>query len=154
MPKIRERIVEYRPPRIAMFLIVVAGLIYGLFPAVRMSLWKNLWCGFAVFFTGFAFMIWAWVEFQKRHNPICPTATPVALIRCGPFRFSRNPMYFGMLLMLVSPLIAFGSPLFLFPPLMFFAVINFAFIPWEEKMLEHSFREAFANYRCSVRRWI
>ena len=56
--------------------------------------------------------------------------------------------------MLLSPWIAFGSPLFLFPPVLFFGVINFVFIPCEEKMLGDSFREAFADYLCSVGRWL
>jgi len=117
-------------------------------------LWKNLWCGFVVLLAGFAVMIRAWAEFEKKHNPISPTATPATLIRSGPFRFSRNPMYLGMLLMVFSPVIALGSPLFLFPPVVFFWVINFAFIPCEEKILEHSFKEAFTDYHGSVRKWV
>jgi len=155
MQAIERIIVEIRPPRIAMSLVGVAGLIYALFPVVRTSFGSfSIWCGLGVFLPGTAVMLWAWTEFQKRENPICPTQTPVALIRSGPFRFTRNPMYLGMLLMLLSPAIALGSPLFLFPPIVFFGVINFVFIPFEEKVLHGSFGEAFTNYAGRVRRWI
>jgi protein-S-isoprenylcysteine O-methyltransferase Ste14 len=154
MPTIKEKIVKLRPPRIAISLVGVAGIIYGLFPAVRSSVWRCLWCGFGFLLLGTVVMLWAWAEFQRKDNPICPADTPVTLIRSGPFRFSRNPMYLGMLLMLLSPAVGLGSPLFLFPPLVFFGVINFIFIPYEEKTLDTSFKEAFSSYTRSVRRWL
>lgn len=154
MPTIKEKVVKIRPPRIAVSLMGVAGIIYGFFPAMRSSFWRCLWGGFGVLLLGTAVMLWAWAEFQGKDNPIRPTDTPVTLIRSGPFRFSRNPMYLGMLLMLLSPLAALGSPLFLFPPLVFFGVIDFVFIPYEEKTLEALFKEAFSSYSGSVRRWL
>ncbi|HYA42250.1 MAG TPA: methyltransferase [Syntrophobacteraceae bacterium] len=154
MTTMNQRITRLRPPRVAICLLGVAGLIYGFFPAVRASFWICLWCGLSVFVPGAAVMVWAWAEFEKKDNPILPTDTPVVLICSGPFRFSRNPMYLGMLLMLLSPAIGLGAPLFLFPPVVFFVVINFVFIPYEEKILGDSFNGAFANYTCSVRRWV
>jgi protein-S-isoprenylcysteine O-methyltransferase Ste14 len=152
--RMKDRMLNLRPPRIAMSLMALTCLIYGVFPTARLSLWNSLWCGLAAFFLGFVVMMWGWLEFQRKHNPICPKATPLSFINSGPFRLSRNPMYLGMLIMLMSPAIGLGSPLFLLPSMLFYGVIDFVFIPREEKVMRELFKEDFTDYVDSVRRWL
>ncbi len=152
--RMKDRILNLRPPRIAMALVALTGLIYGAFPVIRFSLWDSVWCALVAFLLGFVVMMWGWLEFQRKHNPICPTATPVTLIDSGPFRLSRNPMYLGMLLMLMSPAIGLGAPLFLLPPMLFYGVMDFVFIPHEEEVMRGLFRQDFTDYANSTRRWL
>lgn len=151
---IKDTILKLRPPRIAMSLMAVAGLFYWLVPVARLSLFSCPGCGLVALGSGFGVMMWAWGMFQREKNPICPTATARTLIRSGPFRFTRNPMYLGMILMLLWPFLWTGCPVFLFPPTAFFGIIHNFFIPYEENSLGHSFSEDYAAYKGMVRRWI
>ncbi len=154
MPTLKEKMITLRPPRIAMALMVLNGLLYALAPALRLRFWSRPWWGAGACLLGVAIMLWGWSEFRRKDNPICPTATAVALIRSGPFRFSRNPMYLGVSLILLSPAMGMGSPLFLLSPLAFLAICNFVFVPYEEKRLANIFGKPFLDYLAAVRRWL
>jgi protein-S-isoprenylcysteine O-methyltransferase Ste14 len=134
--------------------MVATSLAYWFAPVVRLSLFSCHSCGVAALTAGFGVMMWAWSEFRQKKNPICPTATAVTLVRSGPFRFSRNPMYLGMESMLLAPLLWSGSLSFFLPPAVFFGIIHFIFIPYEEERLEHTFKEDYGAYSAKVRRWI
>jgi protein-S-isoprenylcysteine O-methyltransferase Ste14 len=75
------------------------------------------------------------------------------LVTDGVFRFSRNPMYLGMVLLLIGWGLWLGtlSP-WLVPPL-FVIFISIAQIGPEERALEAIFGAAYLAYRRSVRRW-
>lgn len=99
-------------------------------------------------------MIWAWKLFQEKKTPIRPTDEPSTLVADGPFRFSRNPMYLGIILMLTGVAVWVGSlPMFL-APIAFFIVLSIVFIPHEEKTLERIFGDAYRDYKSKVRRWL
>ncbi|MFC1746190.1 methyltransferase family protein [Candidatus Riflebacteria bacterium] len=76
------------------------------------------------------------------------------LVDSGMYRFSRNPMYLGVLLILTSLAIWLENILNL-AVLLFFVwyMTKFQIVP-EEKVLEELFREQFEAYRAKVRRWI
>ena|SRR5208283_2550564 len=150
----KDAILRLRPPRIAIFLVAVASLSYCFAPVVRLSPFSCPGCGVAALTAGFGVMMWAWSEFRREKNPICPTAAPVTLVRSGPFRFSRNPMYQGMELMLLAPFLWSGSLFFFLAPAVFFGIIHFIFIPYEEQRLNHTFKEDYNAYRAQVRRWV
>ena len=76
------------------------------------------------------------------------------LVRDSVFKYSRNPMYLGMILILVGIAIVMGSvtPWIIVP--LFVVLIDRIFIQPEELMLEETFGSAFQAYRKRVRRWI
>lgn len=81
------------------------------------------------------------------------TETP-SLVTIGVFQFSRNPMYLGMITWLLGLAILLGSLTpFLFP-LLLFLLLNFSFIPMEEKRLHKLFGTEYQTYRSKVRRWL
>ena len=103
---------------------------------------------------GFGIMLRAWWLFRVRSTAICPTAETTTLITDDVYRLTRNPMYLGMVLMLLGVAIATGGlPSFL-AALGFFLIIDFVFCPFEEQKLARSFGAEFARYRGSVRRWL
>ena len=63
-------------------------------------------------------------------------------------------MYLGLLLFLVSGFFFTQSLYFLASPVVFFLVINFWQIPFEEKLLVERFGEAYRSYCGRVRRWL
>lgn len=149
-----NKIITLRPPRIAAALMLIAGILYWTVPVLHLTFWSSPLVGSIFAGAGFVVMLWAWAEFRRFNNPICPTARAATMIRSGPFRVTRNPMYLGMLLMLLSPSIWLGSPFLLLPALAFFGIMSFIFIPYEESRMELQFQDGYKGYRTEVRRWV
>jgi protein-S-isoprenylcysteine O-methyltransferase Ste14 len=86
-------------------------------------------------------------------DPFNPRATSI-LVTQGVFQFSRNPMYLGMVLLLIAWALWLGtlSPWFV-PPLVVI-VISVTLIVPEEQALEELFGEAYRAYCHRVMRWI
>jgi len=85
-------------------------------------------------------------------NPLKPSAS--ALVTGGMYRFSRNPMYLGMLLLLCGWAVYLGalSALLLAP--LFIVVLNRLQIMPEERMLAKLFPKDYSGYCSQVRRWL
>lgn len=79
---------------------------------------------------------------------------PERIVTAGPFGFSRNPMYLGMLLVLLGVAALYGTaPGFIFP-LVYFGVANGYYIPYEESRMTEIFGDQFLTYKAEVRRWL
>ena len=86
-------------------------------------------------------------------NPLKPAAAS-ALVRSGIFRFTRNPMYLGLLLTLVGWAVWLWNPAsLLFLPVFVLYIDRFQIGP-EQRALTKLFGVEFAAYRASVRKWI
>jgi protein-S-isoprenylcysteine O-methyltransferase Ste14 len=105
---------------------------------------------------GLAIDVAAFVHFRKAKttiNPMTPEATS-ALVSAGVYRLTRNPMYVGMLVMLIAWALWLANPLaFILLPV-FVAYLNrFQILP-EERALQARFGADFERYRASVHRWL
>ena len=92
--------------------------------------------------------------FKTRGTTVKPFERSSALVTDGVFRISRNPMYLGMILILVGVAALLGS---LSPFLVvagFAAIIETRFIPVEERMLAETFGDAWTAYSGRTRRWL
>lgn len=70
------------------------------------------------------------------------------------YRLTRNPMYLGLLLVLVGWAIVLGSvSSFIVLPL-FVVILTVQQIIPEEKVLEQKFGQQYRDYKQSVRRWL
>ncbi len=103
---------------------------------------------------GLAVVIRAASLFKQARTPIKPFEPMTSLVTGGPYRKTRNPMYLGMVLVLVGFAIALGSitPFLLIPE--FIVVIHLLFIVNEEKQLHDTFGDDYRDYQTRVRRWI
>ncbi len=92
--------------------------------------------------------------FHKADTTVKPFQESTSLITEGVFRYSRNPMYLGFLLVLIGIGLLFGSlsPWFILP--IFTFLMAKVFIRVEERMLEAKFGPAWLVYKEKVRRWI
>ncbi|MGB5599733.1 MAG: isoprenylcysteine carboxylmethyltransferase family protein, partial [Thiothrix litoralis] len=99
---------------------------------------------------------WSLGLFFRAHttfNPIHPERTQ-ALVTQGPYRYTRNPMYVGMLIILLGWSIWLGSiSPFLLLPLFVWVLTKQQIIP-EEKILEQTFGDAYLAYKRRVSRWL
>ena len=70
----------------------------------------------------------------------------------SPRRFSRNPMYLGIVVIGVGVALIAGTWLmWLVPGVVFDELV---IIPFEERSMERTFGDAYREYRARVRRWI
>jgi protein-S-isoprenylcysteine O-methyltransferase Ste14 len=79
-----------------------------------------------------------------------PTTT---IVRTGPYRFSRNPIYLSFILLVIGLSIWLNNLwllVTLVPPVVFIAAVV---IPREERFLDRNFPE-YSTYRAAVRRWM
>ncbi|WP_431273086.1 methyltransferase family protein [Variovorax ureilyticus] len=86
-------------------------------------------------------------------NPMNPEAAS-SLVTNGIYRFTRNPMYLGLLLVLVGWAAFLCAPWGLVGPAVFVLYMNRFQIAPEERVLLSAFGEAYSAYRTRVRRWL
>lgn len=94
------------------------------------------------------------IHFVRAGTSALPFRPTTAVVRGGPYRFTRNPMYVGLALLYVglTLIVGYAWPLAGLP-LAVLAVDRFV-IPREERYLEKKFGEPYQRYRQSVRRWL
>ena len=116
--------------------------------------WNRL--GWLAAAAGVAIAIAARMRFRKAGttvNPLDPSKAS-RLVTDGVFRVSRNPMYLGLVLLLIGWAIWLGSASpWLIPPLFVIVLTVVQIIP-EEQALSRRFGEQYLSYRRSVARWI
>jgi protein-S-isoprenylcysteine O-methyltransferase Ste14 len=90
--------------------------------------------------------------FRERTN-IHPFHEADKLVTSGVFRYTRNPMYLGLSLVLGGVWILLGAISPIMGVIIFVVVSNCWYIPYEERMLSEKFGETYEDYRRKVRRW-
>ena len=77
-----------------------------------------------------------------------------ALVINGSYKFTRNPMYLGLLSLLVGYALWLGSLTpFIVLPLFYWLITEMQIKP-EEKVLEEKFGDGYLDYKNNVRRWL
>ena len=144
----------FRPPRIAVGLMVVAALIDGWLDWPRIFDWPWRGVGAVAVLGGLVLTIWPLRLFDDADTTHHPYGRPGVFIRGGPYRFSRNPMYLGVTVFVLGVGVLVGTPALTFCCLAFAWIIDVHFIPREERALETQFGDDYAEYRSQVRRWL
>jgi protein-S-isoprenylcysteine O-methyltransferase Ste14 len=109
----------------------------------------------ALIVLGLALSISAVVLFRREGTEINPTSVSNRkLVTAGPFKFSRNPIYLGLVIVTLGIAFWVGTWLMFLVPVATFATVNWVHIPFEEAKMRNQFGEAFDAYAREVRRWI
>jgi len=91
---------------------------------------------------------------RKGKGTLSPADPTKKLVLGGLYRYSRNPMYVGVLMILTGEAILFQSPMLAGYSLLIFLVF-FGFVVWfEEPRLKRDFGEEYVAYMQAVRRWL
>lgn len=103
---------------------------------------------------GLGIALWAAGLFRSAGTPVVPFTQSTALVTGGIYRWTRNPMYLGMVIALVGLAVLLGT-LGAFLPIPFFAwQIRRKFVLPEEAFLEGIFGGRYLEYKARVRRWL
>ena len=147
------------------FTILQPGLVAGLIPywilgaeietAFDSPLQLNHYLGAIVFLIGLAIMlsciVWFAVKGRGTLSPVDPTKH---LVITGLYKYSRNPMYVGVVTILIGEALFFQSTSLWLYALFVFVGFHLFIILIEEPRLKKDFGEAYHTYCEKVRRWI
>jgi protein-S-isoprenylcysteine O-methyltransferase Ste14 len=148
-----------RPPRIyppVYLLAAILGMIalHLLLPGATLIASRWRWLGLSPIAAALTLGAFAVRLFRRHQTTIKPGEASSHMLTSGPYRFTRNPIYIGMTLILGGVAVILGSltPWLVLP--LFVYLIHRNIIPVEEQMLEHTFGEPYRQYRARVRRWL
>ena len=104
---------------------------------------------------GISLAAWGRSAFAAAGTEIIPTSpSNKTLVTGGPFRFTRNPMYSGLVLASLGVALYPGTLPFFAVPIVVFLLCNLVFIPFEEAKMQRQFNDQYTDYLHRVRRWI
>jgi len=110
--------------------------------------------GLAPLAAGIALNLAADRAFKKRGTTVKPFERSTALVTAGVLTLSRNPMYLGMVLILLGVALLLGSAAPFAVVALFALALDRRFIRVEERMLADAFGDDWRAYRRRVRRWL
>ena len=142
------------PPAVLLGAICLAVGLHLVLPLKQVVLFPYRLLALVPLLLGVALNLLADGVFKKAGTTVKPFEVSAVLITDGVFRLSRNPMYLGMVLIVLGIALGLGSLSSLLVAVALPAVLDRAFIVPEERMLEETFGEEFASYRRRVRRWV
>ncbi len=95
-----------------------------------------------------------WPFAYRGRGTLAPFDETRQLIVSGLHRYVRNPMYIGVMLMLIGESWFFQSLEMLWYSLVFFLIINIVVVAYEENRLRFKYGEEYEQYLKNVGRWI
>ena len=104
---------------------------------------------------GVTFYLWcAWDFASAGRGTPAPIDPPRMLVARGLYRVVRNPMYVGVLLILIGESIIFSSLAILQYTLVVWLMFHLFVVFYEEPTLRKKFGATYDEYRKSVSRWV
>jgi protein-S-isoprenylcysteine O-methyltransferase Ste14 len=141
------------PPTYLLCAIIIMVLLHFLFPIAILftALWNLV--GVVFLILGVLININADNTFRITGTTVKPFAESTYLVTSGLYRFSRNPMYLGFVLVLFGVAILSGSLAPFLVVVIFAVLMDREFISVEEQMLAKKFSGEWGEYKGKVRRW-
>lgn len=141
------------PPTCLYLAIALILALHVLIPGPQLiaSPWRYL--GVLPVILGSAFNILADQALKRHNTTVKPFEASACLVTGGIFRFSRNPMYVGFVLLLGGIVVLLGSVTPWIVVVIFPFLMENRFIRAEEALLEAQFGNSWLEYRRQVRKW-
>jgi len=150
---VSERRIIYPPVWLVIGVVVIFALDEFL-PGPRFAGAAAQLVGSALLVAGLALLVVAGGLFTRADTGLIPFRDTRALVTHGLYRYSRNPMYVAMALVLLGVAVTVGASLALLVPAAFLVIIDRRFIRAEERQLEALFGDEYRAYCQRVRRWL
>ena len=144
------------PPAVALLVAVAMWFVARHRYSLDFTLMVRVGALVAMALAGGAVALAGDLEFRRARTTINPfkPQNSTALVTSGIYRFTRNPMYVGLTLVVVGWAAFLGSAWGFLGPVVFVLYVDrFQIVP-EERVLSAKFGEAYANYTSRVRRWV
>lgn len=145
------------PPPVFFFLCLGCGLLLEyLFPISLINLPPVLRVnvGGILMLASGCFAVSAFVVLIKNKTTFNTSKSTIKIVKEGAYRFSRNPLYLSLLLLLSGVAILLSSLWLFFTTPILYILFLFKAVKPEEKYLSQKFGEEYLHYSEKVRRWI
>jgi protein-S-isoprenylcysteine O-methyltransferase Ste14 len=104
---------------------------------------------------GIFLLLWCAREFYVAgRGTLAPWDPPQHLVTTGPYRISRNPMYIGVVTILVGWCVLWGSRTLVIYTVLFLCGFHLRVLLFEEPWAAHQFGAQWQAYRARVPRWV
>ncbi|MFT4906263.1 MAG: protein-S-isoprenylcysteine O-methyltransferase Ste14 [Oleispira sp.] len=147
------------PPIVMMLSAILAGFVSQaewVFLQQQVLVLENVFWPLSFVIAGISLALAGVKEFNQQQttvNPLDPSQSS-SLVTSGIYQFTRNPMYLGMLLVLLGWADLLDTILAYSGAMIFFVYISLFQIKPEEEILTQKFGEDFLQYCKNVRRWL
>lgn len=147
-----------RIPPVAQFLAcaLLAWALAKFMPQLTIALPLSACAGYGLILAGvilLALAVLAFVRVRTTVNPLAPEQAQ-ALVTTGLYRFTRNPMYLALALILIGGAFALSNAAALAASAIFVSAMTILQIKPEERALQTAFGDAFTAYCKQTRRWL
>lgn len=144
-----------------LFLILAPGVLVGVIPPFFLFTGPYIGTGVLVYAAlplwviGGAVILWSfWQFFSEGDGTPAPIDPPKELVATGLYKFVRNPMYVGVMLMLLAEFLWLGYWILLLYLILFFIATHIFVTKYEEPNLKKKFGKSYSKYLETVPRWI
>jgi protein-S-isoprenylcysteine O-methyltransferase Ste14 len=144
-----------------LFFILAPGMVAGFIPLALLRTGPQVQTGFLAYAAfplwviGTTVLIWCFWDFLvKGKGTPAPIDPPKELVVSGLYKYVRNPMYVGILLVILGHFLWFGFWNLLIYAAVVFAAFSAFVIFYEEPTLKRNFGAAYEDYLKRVPRWI
>lgn len=142
------------PPVIYVVVFAFAALLQKLVPLGALPKGIARGVGSVLLGGGVVLCGWSILLFRRAQTSLVPIQPTTSLVSEGPYRFTRNPMYLGLLFVYLG--VAFLRRMVwgvMCAPIVV-VIVNQQVIKKEERYLERKFGNSFVSYKSRVRRWL
>ena len=139
------------PPVITLACLGMQFILYMMLP-LEVNL--SLLLGLILLIGSVAIIVMAFKELQNYETTYIPDGEPEKLVKTGPFKFTRNPIYLGMFGILIASAFLMQSISAMLIPILFLSIIQNTWIPHEEDKLKDKFPDEWEEYKSSTKRWL
>jgi protein-S-isoprenylcysteine O-methyltransferase Ste14 len=92
-------------------------------------------------------------EFHRAGTSVRGSERTRTIVRTGPYRFSRNPIYLAFILLVLGLSVWLNNFWLLVTVVPAIGLLAAVVIPREERFLERNFHDQYSSYKADVRRW-
>jgi protein-S-isoprenylcysteine O-methyltransferase Ste14 len=143
-----------RPPLVYLGSIALGVILHFARPVSLLPRGMSPRFGAAVVLLAIGLFLFAVRTFRAAGTPVPGTRPTTTIVRTGPFRLSRNPIYLSFSLLQLGIAFWVNSLWLLVTLIPAVALMSFVVIPREEQYLETRFPSDYLPYKASVRRWL
>ena len=136
--KLRDHVI---PPILLLITVILQIMSYF----IQFPKFSNI-TGILATIAGLALAIASLLTLKLGGTPYQQRLKPTKLITTGVFAFSRNPVYLGMLILLIGTAILTNTYIASMATLLFYYIINTYYIPHEEIVCREIFKEELDAY--------
>lgn len=145
------------PP--ALWMLLCGGLMWmvdQLLPQFQQDWLWHQWAAITIFVVAVLLIATGAISFRLAKTTVDPTKPEKAsfVVTTGIYRYTRNPMYFGFLLILMAFMFKLANPVTIMVLPLFVVCLNLFQIKPEERALAKNFGDNYLSYCQKVRRWV